>query len=431
MIVLMLLMGILIFLFLKKIKLNSISKKIIKLYIFWTFSILIISMFNWFDLYSVSAKAYAFWLVNIVIIITFIIVFSKKISESFDMGDIINRITKSKKFLVIGIIITIGLLFFKLRYNNVIKNLPLEQIRMARFDSLFNSGIESFIFEYILTGGLYIYLIITSILIVNKKFKSKICIVSIINLILHTSIGFGRMTIFFFILYLVIAYFTFNSEKKIKINLKSIIIGIALLILALIVGAIIIVIRLKGFENLSFENIFNYGIPEQLKQIYTYFTGGFRLLDNYLYNGFQGINEYTFSRATFGGVEDIFGLLTSAFKFNFETINSIIAPITQTSVQVGINSSMNAFYTCIMNYYCDMGYIGIVVFPIMHSALIVYSINNFLKNKSLIAYILMIFVISNLLCSIYRWNYQLGNVTFVLIVLIIANKIFNKKITIK
>lgn len=427
-----LILGILIFLliFIYQAKINVISKKIISAYSLWVFIILAFSTFNLFGLYGVNDKVYITWIVNAVIFIGIVLIFSKKnmIKEEELDNKIVKRIENSKVLFYVGIIVMLLLAMYKIRYDNVTENLALEYVRMARFDRLFANGVESIFFDYILKGTLKILLICTSILIVKRKFKNKICIVTIISLFLYTMIGYGRMTIFEFIIYIIISYLFLNDNLREKINIKKVVICILGLMLLLIIGGIIVVIRLQGKEQLSIENIFQYGILEQIKQIVVYFNGGFRTLDIFMKEGFSALDGITLGRLSFAGIEDIIGLILNNLGYKFATINSLVGPITQTNVQVGEQIYMNAFYTCIMNYFGDFGYVGVIIFPILHGLLVSYCINNYIKRRDLPSIILSYFVIMNTFCSIYRWNYQFGQTIFLLVMLMFWNFVTKKKV---
>lgn len=409
-----------------KLKLNKVAKKVLMVYVIWTLVILALSALNLFNIYEVSDKTYFIWIINIVIVTISVFIFSKKETEELKekQTDIIFKMEKSKIIFYAAILINVLLLYYKIRYDRIVANLPLEYIRMARFNSLFSSGVESIFFDYILVNSLRILLIITSILIVNGKWTNKISILGIMGLIIYTMIGYGRMTIFEFIIYIVISYLAFNcKERKIKLNIKKIILCIISILALIFIGAVITTIRLKGIEKTNLETIFEYGIMEQIRQIYTYFTGGFRTLEVFLNEGFSNIKGLTICRATFGGIEDILGLVLNNIGYSFETINSLVGTMTQANVQIGEQMYMNAFYTCVMNYFLDMGYLGVIIYPLLHGLFVAYIINNYLKNKNLISFVLFAYVTMILLCSIYRWMYQFGQYVFLLVILLIINLI--------
>lgn len=403
-----------------KVKLCKMPKKILIMYILWTSIILTISTFNLYGLLNVSDKVYILWIINIDILVLTIIMFANK-QEKQEKINFTSRLESSKILLFSQIVLSVILMYYEIRYKNLIANMPLEYIRMARFDSLFYSGIENIFFEYIVAGTLRVHLMIIAILIIEKKFKNKICLLGIVDLILYTMIGYGRMIIFEFVLYLIIAYLIVNYDKKHIINIKKLILVCIIGIILILIGASIVVIRLKGSQYLNVNTIYEYGIDEQIKQIIVYFTGGFRALDKFVLEGFESINGLTLGRLMVAGLEDIIGLVLNNIGINYTTINSLVGPITQSNIMIGEKIYFNAFYTCVMNYFGDFGYIGVIIGPILNGILISYSINKYIKKRDLQSYLLLTYVIMNAFCSIYRWNYQFGQYMFLLIVLILVN----------
>ena len=75
-----------------------------------------------------------------------------------------------------------------------------------------------------------------------------------------------------------------------------------------------------------------------------------------------------------------------------------------------------------------MGIFGVIIGGILHGLLIGMCTRNMLKNKSITGVILFIYVILNAFCSIYRWNYQMGQSVTILILLVILNLMEKKGI---
>lgn len=416
--------------FIKKVKVNRIAKNILYLYSFFTLIILYFSTLNLYKISNVSSKVYIMWIINIILVVLTVLICSKTekiyIKES-NVNEWVDRIANSKILFYIGTVMLLFLVFFKIRYNSIIKNLSFIEARMAKFTLLFSSGVEEIFFKYILVTTLIVYLILGAMLIVNKKILNRITIISLLGVALYSTIGYGRMTIFEFVFFIVFSYLIFKCKNKIRVNIKVLTIITLSSIVLILIGAVIVVIRLKGKEQLTLDNIIVYGIQEQLRQIYIYFVGGFRMFEHFLQNGFQSIEGLTITRLTFGGVEDMFGLVVNNIGFKFTTINSMIVAITQTTISIGDGVNMNAFYTCLMNYYCDLGYVGIIVYPILHGILIAYSINNYIKKNSVLSYILMLYVMYNMMVSIYRWDYQSGTTMFLTISIIILDVLWKYK----
>ena len=389
-------------------------------YLLWSFIILFVSSLNPYELYNVSSKIYALWILSITIISSIIIIFSNKNRENIVKNNNFNIIKKSKVLLVINIIVLVLLAYFLVRYNKILASASIQDIRNIRFEKLFSTGYEYIIFTYIIQPTLKIIMMLTAISIIYKERKNINVYLGITNIVLNTMIGYGRMCIFEFILFLLFAYL---SQKEInKPKIKSIFITLLAIILFAVISTIVTTIRIIGIEGLSIATIKEYGISNQISQLIIYFTGGFRTLDLFISNKIISINDYMFGRLTFAGLEDLISNFTSALGINFIPINNIVGNYTQIPVLIGNNQYFNAFYTSIFNFYGDFGIIGVVFFSFLSGMLIKYSVNNYIKKGNLKSLLLFIYASSMLLCSVYRFNYQLGQYLIILIYLIFINK---------
>lgn len=301
--------------------LNKSVKRVLYLYLSFTFLILGLSVLNLHDLYEVDFFIYLMWITNTCVFLVTILFFlqkKKEVEENNEISILTSKIVKSKWCICANMIIFILLLYYRIKYNNVIANLDISQIRMARFDKLFNSGVEAIFFDYILVNLLRVSLMISSVSIVEKKYINWFVIISIINLFIYVTIGYGRMMIFEFIMYVLILFCIY---KPIKLNLKTIIICLISVILLLSIATYITSIRMGNTID-GFFNVKSMG--KQVKQTITYFTGGFIALENFLEEGFSENRNLTLGRATIGGIEDILGLILNNIGFNYNTINSYI-----------------------------------------------------------------------------------------------------------
>lgn len=403
---------------------NIISKRVVCIYLLWSFIILFISSLNPYELYTVSSKVYVLWLLSIAIISAVIIMLSNKNRQNMVSNNIISFISiikKSKVLLIINIIVLILLAYFLARYNRILASASIEDIRNIRFEKLFSTGYEYIVFAYIIQPMLKVIMMLTAISIIYKESKNINVYLGIINIVLNTMIGYGRMCIFEFILFLLFAFLSQKEIKKPKI--KNILLASLAIILFAVISTIVTTIRIVGIEGLSIDTLKEYGINNQISQLIIYFIGGFRMLDLFINNKIISINDYMFGRLTFAGFEDLIGNFTGILGITFIPINNIIGNYMQRPVLIGNNQYFNAFYTSLFNFYGDIGITGVIFFSFLSGMLLKYSINNYTKKSNLNSLLLLIYTSSMLLCSIYRFNYQLGQYLIILIYLIFINKI--------
>ena len=147
------------------------------------------------------------------------------------------------------------------------------------------------------------------------------------------------------------------------------------------------------------------------------------MLDNVVNNGLgENFPDKFYGRATLAGLEEIVLYPIKFLGAEINSFNNIITDFTQNSVPVGSETPyFNAFYTCVTFFYIDGGILGVIIFASMHGLLIGYGINLYLKKKNISSLILLNFLAINLFSSIYRWPYQNGSTTFLVIVLVILN----------
>ncbi len=416
-------------LIINKLKVEKYLKRIISCYLVFSFGIIFISMGNPFDLYEVSNTAYILWIINVnlvsLITILFISFYTKKTENNYE--GIIKEIQNSKIIVWTQIILMLLLSYYSIRYSKAASEVSdPSSVRMLFYTNFFSSGIEYWLYNYIVVTTFRCTTIIACILFIEKKIKHPIVIIGIINIILNMTIGYGRMSIYEVALYLIVAYFININRKPLKINLKKIFLVTVIVLLMFCLGIIPTAIRMN-IELTDFKKIYEEVIDEQAKQLVIYFTGGFRAFDKFLESGFNGINNFQLGRATFGGIDGLMGMAFSILGKQYITINSMIGRITQENIIIGKDSVFNAFYTCMMNFYLDFGYAGAIIGPVIHSIFLICSYINFKNKKTLVSEILFIYVMMNAFSSIYRWNYQAESTTVTCLVLIGLNIICRRK----
>lgn len=411
----------------KILKIDKAIKNVIYAYIVFSFFILVMSQLNPIGLYNVNYKVYLMWIINIDIFLLIYTMIIGKYKSDIQKNETIDKILNSKLILYLQIILMFILAYYSYRFNLIVKStIDASQIRIAAFTQLFNSYTESILYNYGIVTLYRCMTILTSILIVNKKIKNPICILGIMNIILYMTVGYGRMNLYEFAIFSIITFFIYHSNTEIKINLKKMFVLITLIILLLVLSLIPLAIRV-GINPFDFEKIYNVIIEKQLMQIITYFTGGFRALDIFLYKGFNLSETIMPGKATFGGIDEFIEIIMTAIGKEYTSFNTLVGEITQRDILIGDNIYFNAFYTCIMNFYFDFGDFGIIIGPVIHAMLVGYCTINMCKQKNIISQILFIFTIMNLFSSIYRWNYQSGSTTFTLLIMIILNMIIKRR----
>ena len=396
--------------------------------------LIIISLFNPLGMYKVSGYTY---LLIIICTTSFLIAFNIisrymiKTKEDFNNAQnkmliSLDKLLKSKIFLFLTFIMFFIVTYYLIKYNIIIKDMPKLQIRMVRFIDLFGSSIETLFFNYIIAGYVYIASIIFSVMLINKRYKNPIFILISFTILEFSLIGYSRMVYFNIAIYIFINILLKSNLKEL-INLKNIIKISAIFGIVFVMLFGMIYARICK-NNVSVVNNIKKTIKNQSEQIIEYSVGSFRLLDYFIKNGFEGLkHKYTYGQATFAGIEEIILYPIKGIGVEINSFNNIMGKQTQIPIKIGEDTEFNAFYTCVMNFYLDYGFLGVIIFPILHSILIILSLNQYYRKKNIFSFILLNFVLLNLFFSIIRWNYQSGTSTFVLLTMIFITNFENIK----
>lgn len=420
----------------RKIDIDVNVKSISFIYGMGVSILLFISSLNPLNLYKVSEYTYFLIIISIIsFMIAFCMISKKLIKKKPNLKIInkkiektLNKLLKSKIFISIVIINLILVIIYKMKYELVIQDLPKQEIRMARFNALFSSAFETLFFNYIITGIINILSIVFSICLVRKKLKNFLFVLIMCNILIYSLIGYGRIIYFNILLYIIITMLLSNNIRN-YLNRKFLLKFVLFCFIVFVIFTAMVYMRI-GKKNLSLGENIVLSLKNQTEQAIEYLVGEYRLLDNFVQKGFENFDFYTLGRATFAGVEEILLYPIKALGVQVESFNNDISYYTQKAILIGENNSyFNAYYTCIMNYYLDFGILGVIVYPILHSILILFALRNYYTQKNIFSLMLLNFVLLNLFFGVIRWNYQSGTTVFVLSILLLLNFFKNYKLS--
>ena len=221
-------------------------------------------------------------------------------------------------------------------------------LRIIRFELgyMLKSPFELLFYNYIIQSILTVISILVPIHIINGKFKNPIIYIGIINVLLNSQVGKGRMIIFELLLYFMVAFIIYFYNEIWKYVKKYwyiiiIIIGIG--------GAgmtFLTLVRLNT-DFASMESIKG-NLKETFDQVILYFTGSIRAFDYSLINNYRDtiISQYghTWGGATFAGINEVIIMFFRALGMEISTVNMAIGALTQPAIFIGENVQYNAFY---------------------------------------------------------------------------------------
>lgn len=417
---------------------RKFSKIFLVLFITWWCGLLAITTLE-DNLYPMSFKAYSYLLILIVMFVlgyNFIMKFSeiknvclrlfgKKINYtktiSVDLER--NEIGGKSKFdlsnyesgimvWIVGLIIFTILLYYKVRYDELLVVIGSHYNRMIKFELglLFVSPLENIFYIYVIETIINVFAVLLPIHIMNKKFKNPTIYISIALLYLSYAIGQGRLIIFETMFYFVITFIVFNYEQILDILKKKYILICSVLVIFI---SLLFVMSLVRY-NTDFTDIKSIITNSKMtiNHIFMYFTGPFRAFDYALSNNYREVivSNYgnTYGLATICGFDEVVKNAINFVGIDVPVLNRLMGELTQQYIQIGPDTSMNAFFTVGLNYYIDFGLAGIIGLSFAYGSTIAFIVKKTLKSRN--AYMVM-FMILNLYYAFFssvRWYYQHG-----------------------
>jgi oligosaccharide repeat unit polymerase len=170
-------------------------------------------------------------------------------------------------------------------------------------------------------------------------------------------------------------------------------------------------IRLGLFE-LTLDN-FTLSNRIFIEHIFVYLLGPFRAFDHALYNFNESLG-FNFGYLTFAGFDEIIG---NFFRLigDYQIMNHLSGEITAQGIDIGLNYEFNALYTCVYNYYFDLGLLGVILFPFFYGFVNHRIISNFECNPTAVSLFLLVFVSVSSITSVMLWKFQMPAAVIVLL----------------
>ena len=426
---------------------SSLTKIVANIYLVWWFVWLELSISTKDGIMlQVSNKTYWIFILNVVAFITMYLLVDKKYSgKSINLfnkkEDQVKINTENKYFniktyqsafvvWIVGILVMTILLIYLKKYNILLEEYGMSYARIIRFELgyMLKSPFELLFYNYILQAILNIISILVVINILNGKFRNPIIYIGIINIVLNSQIGKGRMIIFELLIYFIIGFIIYFYDEIWKYIKKY---WYIILIIFVVCGSAMTVLTLVRL-NTDFTNMesIKMNIKETFDQVILYFTGSIRAFDYSLVNNYRDtiIEQYghTWGMATFAGINEVIIMFFRGLGMEIATTNMAIGSLTQPAIFIGENVQYNAFYSAVLNYYIDFGVVGVALFSGLFGAFSAFLIKKSLKTKDVYYTMILIFNLYIIIFSLLRWEYQAPS-TWMIISMILIVRMINKK----
>ena len=403
---------------------DRLSKIIIMMYLIWWGIWLGLSTFNFYDLFSVQTSTYLLLILNVVMFyIGFLFCgeFRDKDKINFNKKYINDKVSKHFGFLKLLIIIVFILLYYWLRYRNVVYSGISSNNRMERFSAgnVFSSAPEILAYNYFISSFMFAAIIILAYMIIYGEFKNITFILLALSIFFYAGIGSGRGSVMDVLIAMTLIFSIRKIDLRKKISINNLIVKtgkakknrlwsilfIGLIVLIIFVYSSWLTASRMGHTKFNIESI-EIGWNEFFKQGIIYYTGPFRALDYGLKVYPQSVG-YLFGRGTFAGVDEIINMAFRIIGVKYSSANEIVGGLLQNNyIQIGDAQIFNYAYTSVMIHYFDLGIWGVIIFPFFYGFFIRKAIFLYERKPMLPTLIIVVFLFNTMINSVFKWGLQ-------------------------
>jgi len=415
----------------RQVILDKLSKTIVTMYLIWWGCWLVLSAFNFFNLFSVRTPTYLLLLLNIsMFCVGFSLCGAFRNKNMISKRSINEKISRHSGFLKLLILVVVILLYYYLRYKNVVDSGSSLNIRMERFSvgNVFSSGPEIYLFNYFIESFIYATIVILAYMIIYGELINITFILLTLALFFYAGIGSSRAPIISILIAMTLIFYirVIDSGKKIDINnlfkngsttkkirFRNILFFVVVAIVISVYSAWATALRL-GYTELNMDTII-IGWNVFLKQGLVYYTGPFRALDFGLEVYPKSVG-YLFGRGTFAGIDEIINTAFRIVGIKYTSANGIIGGLLQNNqILIGDNIHFNFAYTSVMIHYFDFGLFGVIIFPFIYGIFVRKAVFLYEMEPTLPTLIIMVFLFITMINSVFSWGLQSPSSNIVLI----------------
>lgn len=164
------------------------------------------------------------------------------------------------------------------------------------------------------------------------------------------------------------------------------------------------------------KDVYNNNIESANKQLFAYYIGPIIAFD-YTVNSslVSEIGGYKVGTLSLSPLEDLFYLLVSRVGIDYvRPIGKYTNVVQKNYISIGDDENWNALYTWCNYFYCDMGLVGIIIFPFIWGGIMRKTIKYYYKTYNLFSGALLLYMYIALILSVTR--YPAVSVSFLIVV---------------
>ncbi len=365
---------------------------------YWCAS-LVTSLFNPFDLYSVSPYIYA--LVSMGYISCFvgfslrmrkIESFKLTISKEAQIEDIFHfkffQVTFFVSLIMVGYLAST-------QWQVILLQGAMGNIKLDFFELVFNNNSALFLLYQMLAFPMFhLSVILLSYNVIrggNWKYSLLMLLYILLFCFLGGKRGYFAIAFEYFIIVAVLTVFISKNRKKGEI--KSLLTKMGLFLAAILIGAAYMT-ALSGGVDYDKDRM-KESNGENVANMIIYNVGAYRAFEYALNNDYLGkAGGYQFGRASFGGFLDYYGtpVLTKIGLPISRVSESTMKQLQDNEIIIGKDRRFNFIYTSFMYFYFDFGVFGILVISFLFGRFLRYCLNLSVTDNSVVSFVLICYL---------------------------------------
>lgn len=410
---------------------DKISKWLMLLYTsYWCISLFIYSL-GYLNLYKIEDTTYYLLIGHLfAFLFGFVIVKpSPKIVSMSATTDLdVIRILKHPIFIFLFAACFIFVYRLFLRQSELLYLFSLSDIRGDFIEMVLSGG--SLYFYEIVAKGMFHFCLCMAFYMLFFERKWLYIVPLITYSLLYAFLGGGRhqfvQLIYYAIGFIILKDFILSSiNRKIKVYVfpKKVKMGIFLAVISSVIVMSMFTALRHGEDGYNKDTLGS-GSSDLYDTFVSYSTGPFVAFDKGLKMK-RFSNDRYYGTATFGGTEYV--LYTTILQYfipDYErSYKKVTSYIQENRISISPDSTWNYAYTSCFYYYCDFGYIGIIMFPFvlgLSTRLIINTMENRLTIYSIALYIFISFCLYDSIFTCYL--HKRGSIIYILF-LLLMNKV--------
>lgn len=349
------------------------------------------------------------------------------------LSESISRITESKVFICLFILVAIYVVQLFARYwSRVLILSSMGDVRSELYSGELFGPHHPDIDSFILTPLSWVLCVVLAYLVKNKRYMYALFIA--FYLIVYYSLGGGRFGYFKILL-----TFIFVSAALLMPHSKG---GKSAFsngfwkktMLLIIVFYVAIVFTTAGrMGDVGFSRkIFEENVEATSNEMVAYFVGPIAAFDNTITNGVSSIGGYKGGGLTLSSIDMLWYAISHRIGINYKRALEAYTDVRQYQyISIGYgHDRWNALYTWCDYFYCDLGLLGVILFPFFWGGIMRATIVYYYRKPNVYSASILVFFYTLICFSIFMYLFnQLGILFGICVLFFLSSK--SRNVTIK